>query len=400
MPTPKNSPRRAATRQGEDLYNDFRFSFESGEYRYDVESPLLLHPDFDTLLIATRRHLTKKERRKVILKKVGAVTGREARARATEEVRLAGFLHHPKIARVFDFVVHNGTPFVVMEHSKGSFLFTLLDLAATVERRLPIPFAVHIAAEVADALAYAHECEDDSGTPLHIIHRAVGPMRIRLTVDGRVKLCNFGAAYSELAGRMPTPRDLLRGDPAYIAPELLRAIFAANQRKSDPLTPKELDGRADVFSLGLVLLEMLTAKYPLDPLGLLPDRPASRFPAGIRTEHSTWISLEVLANRVLRFGTEEVLRATGFVFEPLRATLVRALALDPAQRYRTAADFRDDLRGYLREIGAVNYGRQQVMDEVATTVRMATERKLLAAQPMEYGVLPDLEDLRDEEKSG
>jgi serine/threonine-protein kinase len=300
---------------------------------------------------------------------------------------------------VFDFVVHEGTPFVVMEHAKGSFLFTLLDLAAAVDYRLPTPFAVHVAAEVADALAYAHECEDDMGTPLHIIHRAVGPMRIRLTLDGRVKLTNFGAAYSELAGRMPTPRDLLRGDPAYIAPELLRAIFAASQRKSDPLAPKELDGRADVFSLGLVLLEMLTAKYPLDPLGLLPERPATRFPPGIRTERPTWIGLEVLANRVLRFGTEEVTRATGFVPEPLRAILIRSLAADPGQRYQTA-ELRDDLRGYLREVAGSSYGRQQVMAEVQAVVRMATERKKLAAQPMEFGVLPDLEDLRAEENGG
>jgi serine/threonine-protein kinase len=399
MSSPGNSPRRTGVRQGADRYRDYRFSFESGEYRYEVEAPLLLHPDFDTLLVASRRHLKKRERRSVVLKKVGAITSREARARATEEVRLAGFLHHPRIARVFDFVVHEGTPFVVMEHAKGSFLFTLLDLAAAVDYRLPTPFAVHVAAEVADALAYAHECEDDMGTPLHIIHRAVGPMRIRLTLDGRVKLTNFGAAYSELAGRMPTPRDLLRGDPAYIAPELLRAIFAASQRKSDPLAPKELDGRADVFSLGLVLLEMLTAKYPLDPLGLLPERPATRFPPGIRTERPTWIGLDVLANRVLRFGTEEVTRATGFVPEPLRAILIRALAADPGQRYQTA-ELRDDLRGYLREVAGSSYGRQQVMAEVQAVVRMATERKKLAAQPMEFGVLPDLEDLRAEENGG
>jgi len=399
MSSPGNSPRRTGARQGADRYRDYRFSFESGEYRYDVEAPLLLHPDFDTLLVATRRHLKKRGRRSVVLKKVGAITSREARARATEEVRLAGFLHHPRIARVFDFVVHEGTPFVVMEHAKGSFLFTLLDLAAAVDYRLPTPFAVHVAAEVADALAYAHECEDDMGTPLHIVHRAVGPMRIRLTLDGRVKLTNFGAAYSELAGRMPTPRDLLRGDPAYIAPELLRAIFAASQRKSDPLAPKELDGRADVFSLGLVLLEMLTAKYPLDPLGLLPERPATRFPPGIRTERPTWIGLDVLANRVLRFGTEEVTRATGFVPEPLRAILIRALTADPGQRYQTA-ELRDDLRGYLREVAGSSYGRQQVMAEVQAVVRMATERKKLAAQPMEFGVLPDLEDLQAEENGG
>jgi hypothetical protein len=73
--------------------------------------------------------------------------------------------------------------------------------------------------------------------------------------------------------------------------------------------------------------------------------------------------------------------------------------VDPGQRYQTA-ELRDHLRGYLREVAGSSYGRQQVMAEVQAVVRMATERKKLAAQPMEFGVLPDLEDLRAEENGG
>jgi len=392
-PTPRDSPRRDSPRRHAVKPEDYRFTFEAGAYRYDVTHPLVLHPDYDTLFLAWRRPLSGGPRRLVELKKVSMVPGRDARASAREEVCLAARLHHPKISRVHDFIMHKATPYVVMEHMKGCFLLTVMHAAALVEKRLSPAFAVYVAAEVADALEYAHNCEDEAGAPLRLVHRAVGPLRIRLGADGRVKLCNFGAAYSELAGRMATPRDLLRGDPAYIAPELLRSMFAAHESKTDPLAPRELDGRADIFSLGLVLLEMLTAKYPLDPLGLVPNRPATRFPQGLRTEHPTWIGLEVLFNRVLSFGPEEIERETELVPEPLREVLRKALQPSPDNRYRTAADMRDDLRFYLRTSDAAGFGRLELEEERKATLNEATERKLLAAQTIERGVLPTPEDL-------
>ncbi len=396
MPTtPRDTPRRDSPPRYAVKLEDYRFAFEAGAYRYEVTSPLVLHPDYDTLLLAHRRPLQGGPRRLVELKKVNMFPGRDARTSAREEVRLAGLLRHPKISGVHDFVVHKGTPYVVMEHMKGCFLLTVMHAAALVETRLTPAFAVYVAAEVADALEYAHNCENEEGAPLRLVHRAVGPLRIRLGADGRVKLCNFGAAYSELSRRIVTPRDLLRGDPAYIAPELLRSMFAAHESKADPLTPRELDGRADIFSLGLVLLEMLTAKYPLDPLGLVPSRPATRFPQGLRTERPTWIELEVLFNRVLSFGPEEIESETELVPEALRKILRKALQPNPANRYSTAAEFRDDLRFYLRASGLSGFGRLELEKERKAILNEAAECKLLAAQTIERGVLPNPEELLD-----
>lgn len=393
--TPRETPRRDSPRRYAVKLEDYRFTFEANGFHYEVMDPLVLHPDYDILLLAYRRPLQGGPRRLVELKKVNMVPGRDARASAREEVRLAALLHHPKISRVYDFVVHKGIPYVVMEHMKGCFLLTVMHAAALVETKLSPAFAVYVAAEVADALDYAHNCENEEGAPLRLVHRAVGPLRIRLGADGRVKLCNFGAAYSELAGRMATPRDLLRGDPAYIAPELLRSMFAANESTADPLAPRELDGRADIFSLGLVLLEMLTAKYPLDPLGLVPSRPATRFPQGLRTERPTWIGLDVLANRVLSFGPEEIESETELVPGGLREILRKALQPNSANRYSTAAEMRDDLRFYLRTSGASGFGRLELEEERKAILNEATERKLLAAQTIERGVLPTPEELLD-----
>jgi len=393
--TPRETPRRDSPRRYAVKSEDYRFTFEAVEYRYEVTEPLVLHPYYDTLFIAWRRLLSGGPRHMVELKKVNMVPGRDARASAREEVRLASLLRHPKIARVHDFIVNKGIPYVVMEHMKGCFLLTVTHAAALVEKRLSPAFAVYVAAEVADALEYAHNAEDETGAPLRLVHRAVGPLRIRLGADGRVKLCNLGAAYSELAGRMVTPRDLLRGDPAYIAPELLRSMWAALESKTDPLTPRELDGRADIFSLGLVLLEMLTAKYPLDPLGLVPSRPATRFPQGLRAERPTWVELEVLFNRVLSFGPEEIERQADLVPEPLRKILGKALQPNPENRYSTAAEMRDDLRFYLRASGASSFGRLEVAAERKAILNEAAERKLLAAQTVERGVLPNPEEFLD-----
>ncbi|QRO00722.1 protein kinase [Archangium violaceum] len=393
--TPRDTPRRDSPRRHAHQPDEFRFTFEAGGQHYEVTDPLVHHPDYDPLFLAWRRPASGGPRRLVQLKQVSMLPGRDARRSAREEVRLATLLHHPKISRVYDFVVHKETPYVVLEHLPGCFLMTVLHAAALVDQRLSPAFAAYVAAEVADALEYAHHCDDEEGAPLRLVHRAVGPLRIRLGAEGRVKLCNFGAAYSELAGRLATPLDLLRGDPAYIAPELLRSFLAAHENPVAALSPRGLDGRADIFSLGLVLLEMLTSSYPLDPYGLVPNRPATRFPQGLRTERPTWIGLDVLFNRVLTFGPEEMERETERVTEPLRDIVRKALHPSPDLRYRTAADLRDDLRFYLRTSCVSGFGPLEMAAECKAILNEAAERKLLAAQTIERGVLPSAEGFLD-----
>jgi eukaryotic-like serine/threonine-protein kinase len=375
--------------------------FQVGDFRYEVVRPLVVHPDYDTLLLATREPLQGGSVKLVVLKPVVMEHGRESRHRALEEVSLSKALRHPNIATVYGYVVHDELPYIVMEHLRGCFLLTLMDAAWLVGRKLSPDFAAYVAAEVADALDYAHRCEDDEGNPLKLVHRAVGPMRIRLGDNGRVKLTNFGAAYSELLGRIPTRRGLLRGDPAYIAPEILLGFVKPEARQRDPLTPRKLDGRADIFSLGLVLLEMLLSRYPLDPPDKLWEDLEERFPADVRAERSTLLPLETLANRVLHFGPEEVESAAKELPGPLQKVVERALRPSPAERYQSADDMRYDLRDFLHARPGRPYGAKEAEAELSEILKEASDLRKLAAHPdVEQGVLPEPPDLKSDEPGG
>jgi serine/threonine-protein kinase len=289
-----------------------------------------------------------------------------------------------------------GQAYVVMEHQRGCFLLTLMDAAMQGNDTLSPAFAAYVAAQLAEALEYAHSCVDEEGRPLRLVHRAVGPLRVRLGAGGHVKLTNFGAAWSELMGRLRTPPRLLRGDAAYIAPEILRSFLEPQLGQSDPLTPRGLDGRADIFSLGLVLLEMLVAHYPLDPPEELWRDVPRRFPAGIRAEQLPFLRLETLADRVLHFGPEQVRRACETVPESLQRILSRALSQEPADRYPTAGEMGAELRKYLGTLGRV-YGAAQVEEEVGRVLKGAADYRTLDAHgSVERGVLPlpsDMETL-------
>jgi serine/threonine-protein kinase len=376
-------------------------SFAVGDFRYAIVRHLVEHPDYDTLLLATREPLQGGPVKLVVLKPIVMEHGREARHRALEEVSLSKSLRHPNIATVYGYVVDGELPYIVMEHLRGCFLLTLMDAAWLVGRKLSPDFAAYVAAEVADALDYAHRCEDEDGNPLKLVHRAVGPMRIRLGDNGRVKLTNFGAAYSELLGRIPTRHGLLRGDPAYIAPEILLGFLKPKARQRDPLTPHRLDGRADIFSLGLVLLEMLLARYPLDPPDRLWEDLDERFPPGVRAERSSLLPLETLANRVLHFGPEEVEHAAKDLPAALQKIVARALRQNPAERYPSADDMRYDLRDFLHARHGRPYGAKEAEAELSDILKEASDLRKLTAHPdVEKGVLPLPPDLKGDEPGG
>ncbi|WNG50197.1 serine/threonine protein kinase [Archangium minus] len=366
-----------------------RFTFESGGFRYEVFRTLLEHVDYDTLFLSWCRPLKEKARRRlVVLKQVEVPEGREGRTRAIEEVQLAEYLHHPRIGRVLRLAEYQGDPFVVMEYTPGAFLATLIGSALLLDRKLSPALAAFIAAEVANALDYAHHCEDDRGRELHIIHRAVCPTTIRLGRNGRVKLTHFGAAFSELLGRVPTPPRVLRGNFAYAAPEIIRSV--SEKGRAGLLSPKGIDSRVDIFSLGLVLLEMIAGHHPLDPPDVLPpevSRRALRLVSGVKAEQSAWASIEVLADRLLRFGPEDVERIAQQAPAPLMKVALRALQSDPAERYQSAAELRDDLRAYLRSLGPP-FGATEAAAELADILKKASALKRKDAHPVEMGVLP------------
>jgi len=158
-------------------------------------------------------------------------------ARFKQEAQILARLHHPNVVTVFDTGVDGGEGFIVMELVEGPTLRELLDR----EGRLAPERAAEIASALASALGFAHEHG--------VIHRDLKPANVLFMPDGRVKLADMGIA------RLLSPEALtatltLRGTPRYVSPE---------QARGD-----QVDSRADLYSLGCVLFEMLTGRTPFE----------------------------------------------------------------------------------------------------------------------------------------
>jgi serine/threonine-protein kinase len=270
------------------------------------------------------------------------------RQRLVEEVQLAIRLRHPAIAQVHQLTIQHGMPHLIMEYVDGPSLDNLVNLATMRGRPLPEEFALFVGAEVADALHHAHTLKDDAGRDLRVIHRDVSPRNIRVDAKtGAVKLTHFGAAYSLLIGREESPASLLKGDVAYASPEYLHR--------------GALDARSDLFSLGLVLVELLTSRHLFDvdaARKLAPDD----FP-DVRPEEEPSLPLTQMKALVDRYTPADVERAVAKVSEPVKGILHRALKREPAERFASAAAMRDALRAVLAD-NRQPYGRKEAAEEL------------------------------------
>jgi serine/threonine-protein kinase len=372
-----------------------RFGFEWDNFRYDFERSVVVHPDYEMLHLATRTFSLpgypdlKGEPRLVELKPFLLPYGRATVERCTEQVRRAMCVKHPGIAQVFGAVFDGDKhPYLHLEHLRGCYLLTLLEIAVSLGRKLSPAFAAYVAAELADGLDYVHRRRDEEGLHLSLVHRAVGPMRVRVGVGGRVQLTHLGVLYAELLGRLHTAPEVLRGDLAYLAPELMRSLFHGGAGQDDALTPPGLDGRADVFSLGLVLLEMLLARHPLEAAHRLWVDVEARFPASAQPGAPLLVELGTLANRVLHFGPEELLHAAHAVPEPLQRIVSKALRANPDERYSSASDMHNDLCCYLLGLKPA-YGAKEVAEEASEILMHAAELEGVPAHAaFKQGLLP------------
>lgn len=364
--------------------------FRYMNYTYNIQRPLIMHPDHDTMLIALRSHAGRSEApQAVVLKAVDKYYQQHATHRMAEEVELARCLRHPKISSVLGIAYDDKQPYTVMEYTPGCFLASVISAAVMLRRKVSPQAAAYVAAEVAEALDYAHRCVDDDGKPLGIVHRAVSPVSIRIDTRGGVQLMNFGAAWSQIRRRVTSPATLLRGNPAYMAPETALGFIPGKRNRSDSLLLQRPDRRADVFSLGLVLLESLTAAHPLDPADKRWPRGEDRFHPDFQSEHSAFIPVKQLANRVLQFDPELVAQNTQGIPETLRPVIARALRLDPDERYRSAAEMRNELLNYLRSCGEP-YGGRKLEAEVSPLLKEATDHHFFAVSGgIERGLFRD-----------
>jgi eukaryotic-like serine/threonine-protein kinase len=331
------------------------------------------------LLLARRRHAMGPAGC-VVLKRLSRPVSEKQKQRLVQEVQLAYRLDHPGIAKVYQWVLHGGRPYVVMEYVEGHSLETVLSVAAMRQRPMSEAFVCHVASEIADALHYAHTRTDEQGRFLGIVHRDIQPENIRVGISGEVKLVDFGVAYSLLPGRDATTASVLRGDIAYASPERMRM--------------EQVDHRSDLFSLGLVMLELLTGKHLFD----LEDVEQAARAAGtgtaavhvrdeLRCEEPSWVPVAEMAARIERFGPADVERATQGLSEPLRAVVHRTLQHEPSARYASGLELRDALRALLVVKGRP-YGRPEAAREVLVAVK---EAELLreSADVLEADVFPE-----------
>lgn len=164
-----------------------------------------------------------------------------------EEARTLARLDHPHIVPVHELGEVEGTLYMTMEYVNGYDLRTLLRKAQEKSLKLPLDLAVYIAARVASALDFAFNCEDDSGRPLQIVHRDVSPPNILISFSGMVKLADFGI--SKPSAHVESSRHAPQGKLQYMSPE---------QAAGGPV-----DSRSDIFSLGVILYEMIAGRRPM-----------------------------------------------------------------------------------------------------------------------------------------
>ncbi len=242
-----------------------------------------------------------------------------------EEARIARAVRHPNLVELYDAGEENGVPYLAMEWVEGLTLRAL----GQAPGELPIGVILRICMEACDGLHAVHEARTDDGKPLHIVHRDVSPHNLLVSIAGRVKVIDFGIAKARGRLASETTDGVLRGKVRYMSPEHARGTA--------------LDRRADIWSLGVTLLEVTT--------GLLP----------FSGDHD-------VATLVQLLSAEPKVPDHPLLPECVKRVVERALRRQPDERYPNARAMGTDL-----EAAIVSLGEKVTRRDVAHCVRMRIE---------------------------
>ena len=227
-------------------------------------------------------------------------------AQFTDEATLASSLVHANIVPIFDFTRVGDQYLLVEEYIVGRDLGRLVRKAATLGRRLTPQMVAYVGVEALKALDYSHGKRDHDGLAMGIVHRDVSPENIMITLRGEVQLLDFGVLKVEGARRAGTEVGELKGSLAFMAPEQARGL--------------DVDGRADLFALGLVLYFCLTG----EPL------------------YGNDTGYDLLVKAASGPGPSELAKLAALP-QPFPQALYRVLSARPEARYATAFDFAEVL---------------------------------------------------------
>lgn len=225
----------------------------------------------------------------------------EIRARFFREAESTGRLSHPNIVTIFDAGEEDNLGYIAMEMLQG----TTLKQWSRKPNLMPVEKLLPILATVADAMDYAHQ--------QGVVHRDIKPANIMLTNDNVVKIMDFGIA--KIGTSSKTQTDIVLGTPVYMSPEQLAG--------------KKVDGRSDIFSLAVVMFELLTGRPPF-----LADNVSALLFAIAHTPHPSL--------KAIRPDVPPI----------VKDVLDRALQKDPVHRYRRASELAGELRSCLEGLAA------------------------------------------------
>lgn len=227
-----------------------------------------------------------------------------------EEIKITVGLTHPNIIQIYDYGKNDDQYFMAMEYVEGKNLRQFVKRLADMKSMFSIDMSCYIISQVCHALAYAHAFKDRmSGKALGIVHRDISPQNVMISYDGAVKLFDFGIAKAKSASEA-TRAGVIKGKPSYLSPEQING--------------EELDGRCDIFALGIVLWELLTAKRLFvaeTDMGVL------------RLIQSAKIEPPSTFNPA--------------VPQSLDAIVLKSLTRDKNKRYQSAEEFQRDLHKFL-----------------------------------------------------
>ncbi len=225
------------------------------------------------------------------------------------EAKLAAQLAHPHIVQIYDLGKIQESYFIAMEYVAGRDMSAVIPKAKKLEIPFPAEYALKIASNVCEALHYAHNKKDNLGTPLNIVHRDISPENIRVAWTGSVKILDFGIA--KAATQMhETKAGEIKGKLCFMAPEQVLG--------------KSIDQRSDIFSLGIVLYEMIT---------------------GLKLYTGT-NDLDIM-NKIVDGKIHPPSYFREDIPEAVERITMKALEKDRNKRYQTAADMQFDIDSFL-----------------------------------------------------
>jgi serine/threonine protein kinase len=224
------------------------------------------------------------------------LTRPELLARFQTEARAAGLLTHPNIVVVFDAGEEDGIYYITMELVEGKSLQALLD----ARQSFPLPRILRLMEQTCSALQFAHE--------RNVVHRDIKPANLMLTGDDTVKVTDFGTAKILQFGTVQQTAHVM-GTPSYMSPEQVKG--------------RAVDGRSDIFSLGVMLYEMVTGEKP--------------FPGQ---------NITTVIYKIVNEDPVPPRQIDPSIHPGISGVVMKALAKEPEQRYQSCREMLEDLRNY------------------------------------------------------